>query len=206
MAKDKTQSTANNEQAINAGAALLDELLKKGGAELSLDRHIYQADKCKEFALVGYVIDLLDMPKIKMGRDEERDWTAFCFLTTHPTKGVDREDNIVDVKAETEIIIPATFQLHTALRRFAADPSAMHEVGLQPTNKIDLGGGKTLWQYRVVVTKKTMSRGALYPSSFAAKNSANRVVGGPTLSQLPDGSIFNAATGEIVKSAVAAQG
>lgn len=195
--KDKNKSV---EAANNSADALLEKLLKEGAVELSLDRHIYAAEDCGDVPLVGFMIDLLDMPPIKAGKDKDRDWKAFVFLATHDTKGRDREGNVVTVKAGEEILIAATYQIEGSLRRFVGDPAKMHEIAIKPKTKLDLGGGQTMWQYRVIVTKKTQDRGVMYPSSYAKKNLSGTTEG---YQQLSDGSLFNKATGEIVSKAVA---
>lgn len=163
MAKDTSKQAAQNASDVN----LLDLLLKQAGAvELRLERTIYAAEECGEVPLAGFIIDLIDMPPIPQGRNEPaRDWQAFVFKATYKTKGSDREKNIVDVEPGEEVIIPATFQIQAALARFARDPKVMHEIALQPKAKIDIGGGKNFWTYRVVKTGKTEERGSVYALS-----------------------------------------
>ncbi len=164
MAKDPNKNqAAQNAADVN----LLDLLLKgEGAVELRLERTIYGAEGCGEVPVAGYIIDLLDMPPIPQGRNEPpRDWQAFVFKATYKTKGVDREKNVVDVEPGEEILVPATFQIQAALARFARDAKVMHEVALQPKAKIDIGGGKNFWTYRVVKTGKTEDRGTAYALS-----------------------------------------
>ena len=83
--------------------------------------------------------------------------------------------------------MPATFQVEHALRRFAADPQKMYEVAVQPKSKIDIGGGKSFWTYRVVVTGKEKDRGAVYALSAPAETK-----------QLPEAKgTYDTATGEV---------
>lgn len=170
MAKNESKQT----QAQNAADFnLLDALLKGGGTELRLERTIYAAEECGDVALAGFIVDLLDMPPIPQGRNEPaRDWQAFVFKTTYKTKGKDREGNIVDVEPGEEVIIPATFQIQAALARFARDPVNMHEIALQPKSKIDIGGGKSFWTYRVVATNKKEARGSAYALSDGGRKDA----------------------------------
>lgn len=180
MAKDNNKGNA----AQNSADAILEALLKQSGAaELHLDRCLYSAEKCGDVPVVGYLIDLMDMPPIDMGKDGKRDWQAFLVLLTHPCKGVDREDNVIDLKAGEEVVVPATFQIQQALRRFAADPRNMHELGIAPKAKIDIGGGKNFWQYRVVATGKTKERGALYalPGAEVPADAAKALPAGNTV-------------------------
>ncbi len=161
MAKDTSSKTQNQ-----ADMNLLDLLLKGGGVELRLERTIYAAEECGEVPLCGFIVDLLDMPPIPQGRNEPaRDWQAFVFKATYKSKGKDREGNIVDVEPGEEVIIPATYQIQAALSRFARDPEKMHEIALQPKAKIDIGGGKNFWTYRVVSSGKTEARGTAYALS-----------------------------------------
>ena len=162
MANDKNKATNKQNQ---ADQSLLDILLGKGAVELRLERTMYAAEACGQVPVVGYLVDLLDMPPIDMGRDGKRDWQAFVIKLTHGTKGRDRDENIVDVEPGEEIIMPATFQIATALARFARDPAVMHEVGIEPKSKIDIGGGKNFWTYRVIATNKTEPRGSAYALS-----------------------------------------
>jgi len=162
MAKDTTKATNKQNQ---ADQSLLDILLGKGAVELRLERTMYAAEACGQVPVVGFLVDLLDMPPIDMGRDGKRDWRAFVIKLTHATKGRDRDENIVDVEPGEEIIMPATFQIATALARFARDPAVMHEVGIEPKSKIDIGGGKFFWTYRVIATNQTEPRGSAYALS-----------------------------------------
>lgn len=165
MAKDSGVKTSNA-----ADINLLDLLLKGGAKELRLERAMYAAEAVGQVPVAGYLVDLIDMPAIDQGAGrEKREWQAFVIETTYATKGVDREDNVVDVLPGDEIVVPATFQIATALARFARDPLVMHEIGIEPKKKIDLGGGRTMWTYRVVQTDKTKERGSLYALSEGKK-------------------------------------
>lgn len=140
-------------------SAALDALIASGEfVELRLERTIYKPESTGSAVLQGYIVDLMDMPPIKSGKDKERPWQAFLFRTTAPTKGVDREGNVVDVATDEEIIIPSTFQLHQGLSRFSRDPEKMFEAAVLPKEKIDIGGGQTMWTFRVALGKKTMKR------------------------------------------------
>lgn len=188
-------STTTNKKGQNASdQSLLDKLLADGAAELRLDRAIYAAEVCKGAPLVGFIVDMLEMPAIDAGKSTERDWQAFVFLTTYDTKGVDREKNVVDVSKGEEIIIPATFQIKTALARFARDPDKMHEIGLQPKTKIDVGGGKEMWTYRVIATGNTKERGTVYALVGQAQPAQ--------LGQTSSGAIFDKKTGEVKDNVV----
>lgn len=158
MAKNNNQGKVNeNIDGANV-SAMLDALINSGDfVELRLERTIYKPEATGAAILRGFIIDLLDMPPIKQGKTE-RPWQAFLFRTTAPTKGVDREGTVVDVAADEEIIIPSTFQLHQGLSRFSRDPEKMFEAAILPKEKIDIGGGQTMWTFRVALGKKTMKR------------------------------------------------
>jgi len=189
MANPKDKNAQNK-----ADQSLLDILLGKGAVELRLERTMYAAEACGQVPVVGFLVDLLDMPQIDMGRDGKRDWQAFVIKLTHATKGRDREENIVDVEPGEEIIMPATFQIATALARFARDPEVMHEVGIEPKAKVDIGGGKNFWTYRVIATNKTEPRG----SAYALSGGKEKVP-----AKLPTGEVVNPKTGEITSPAAA---
>lgn len=157
MAKNNGSKVNENIDGANV-SAVLDSLIASGDfVELRLDRTIYKPEATGSAVLQGYIIDLMDMPPIKQGK-VERAWQAFSLLTTAATKGVDREGNVVDVAADEEIIIPSTFQLHQGLSRFSRDPEKMFEAAILPKEKIDIGGGQTMWTFRVALGKKTMKR------------------------------------------------
>ena len=193
-------STKNKAATAGETAAdmnLLELLLSQGAQEIRLDRSMYAAEKVGQVPLAGYIVDLLDMPPIDQGKGKPaRDWQAFVFLVTYPTKGIDREDNVVDVTPGEEIIIPATFQIQHALARFAKDEKKMHEIALQPKAKVDIGGGKSFWTSRVVATGKEKERGAVYALTSV-----------PTaIAELPEPSgTFDPATGEVRENAKVAQ-
>lgn len=201
MAKDTSnKGTAQNK----ADQSLLDALLGQGGSELRLERCIYAADDCGDVPLVGFIVDILDMPPIDMGKDGKRDWQAFVFKTTHATKGKDREGNVVGVEAGEEVITPATFQIAAALGRFAKDPNVMHEIGLQPKEKLDIGGGKNFWTYRVI--RVSRDKGKTYSTEPRGTQYALSDGGAKAPAQLPsaDGTHnVNTKTGEAVPVAPA---
>lgn len=173
---------------------LLDKLIKEQGAqELSLERLLWKAESCGKFPVVGYIVSINDMPAAD--RADNPDWKAFVIRTSFDTRGVDRKGEIVPVKAGSEIVVPANYELAVNLARFALDPNKMHELGIQVKSRDDIGGGKKLWRFRVVATGKTEIRSAAYA-----------LPGTKPMGQLPegttaDGSKFDQTTGEVVASA-----
>ncbi len=105
-------------------------------------RYMYNAEACKEFALCGFLLNRLPMPPIK-----NRNWDAFLIRATRPTKAVDRDGNVVDVGVGEEVLIPATFTLASIMSKAATNADACYEVKIQPTKKIDIGGGQEMWEY-----------------------------------------------------------
>lgn len=188
MSKNTKDVAAVNKNV--ADADLLDLLLAQGGQELRLDRTMYSPEKTGSAVVAGFIVDLVDMPPIDQGAGKEpRPWQAYIILTTHATKGVDREDNVVDVAPGEEIVVPATFQIQSALARFARDPVNMHELAIQPKSKIGIGGGRNFWTYRVVATGKSKSRGIAYALTGTGPDA-------PTAA-LPNGGVYNTVTGEV---------
>jgi hypothetical protein len=162
---------------------LLDKLIAQGAQELSLDRLLWKAETCGKFPVIGYIISINDMPEAD--RADNPDWKAFVVRTTHETRGVDRSKNVVPVKAGSEIVVPANYELAVNLARFALDPAVMHELGIQVKGRDDIGGGKKMWRFRVISTGQTEKRSAAYALPQAA-----------TPQQLGEGK-FDPQTGEV---------
>ncbi len=139
---------------------LLDKLIAEGAQELSLERLLWKAELCGQFPVIGYIISINDMPQAD--RADNPDWKAFVIRTTHETRGVDRNKNVVQVKAGTEIVVPANYELAVNLARFALDADNMHELGIVARDRTDIGGGKKMWRFRVITTGKTEKRSAAY--------------------------------------------
>ena len=114
-----------------------------GFVDVVTDRTMYKADTCRDTPLTGYLINKLPMPPIR-----GREWNAFVVRTTAPVHTEDREGNVITVPANSEVLIPATFALESALSR-AAVASMIHEVRIMPLKKIDVGAGQTMWTYKI---------------------------------------------------------
>lgn len=167
---------------------LLDKLIAQGAQELSLDRLMWKPESCGKFPVIGMIVSINDMPQAD--RAENPDWKAFIFRTSYETRGVSRDGNVVPVKAGSEIVVPANYELATNLARFALDPNEMHELGIEVKGRDDIGGGKKMWRYRVIATGQKEVRSAAYklPAPAAAP-------------QLGEG--FDPATGEVREKAAA---
>lgn len=116
-------------------------------------RYMYNAEACKGFPLVGWLLNRLPMPPIK-----GRDWDAFLIRTTRPTKAVDREGNVVDVVVGDEVLIPATYELASFFTKAATNADACYEVRIAPTTKEDIGGGQNMWHYDLAAKPRPARR------------------------------------------------
>jgi len=121
--------------------------------EIITQRYMYNAELCKEVPLTGYLLNRLPMPPIK-----NRNWDAFLVRVTRPTKAVDRDGNVVEVAVGREVLIPATFTLHSVMSKASQNPDACYEVRIQPTNKIDIGGGQEMWEYSLAAKPNPRKR------------------------------------------------
>lgn len=174
---------------------LLDRLVSEGGQELSLERQIYKPEACGNMPVVGYLLDILQMPAAD--REENPDWKAFLIRLSHETNVVNRSGDVVRARAGEEIILPASHQLAVNLARFALNPTEMTEVGIQPKEQIKIGGGKKMWTFRVIATGRTEERTSLYQlSQKIAAASAPMLGQGVT----GNGTVFDTKTGEVVST------
>jgi hypothetical protein len=173
---------------------LLDRLVAEGGQELSLERQIYKPEVCGNMPVVGYLLDILQMPAAD--REENPNWKAFLIRLSHETNVVNRSGDVVRARAGEEIILPASHQLAVNLARFALNPTEMTEVGIQPKEQIKIGGGKKMWTFRVVATGKSEERTSLYKLSekIAAASEAPMLGQGVT----GNGTVFDTKTGEVI--------
>jgi hypothetical protein len=115
----------------------------EGFVDVVTDRTMYKADTCKDTPLTGFLINKIPMPPIR-----GREWSAFLLKTTAPVHTEDREGNVSTVPVGSEVLIPATFALESALSRAAVAP-IVHEVRITPLKKIDVGAGQTMWTYKI---------------------------------------------------------
>jgi hypothetical protein len=162
---------------------LLDKLIAQGAQELSLDRLLWKAESCGKFPVIGFIVSINDMPQAD--RADNPDWKAFIFRTTYETRGVDRGGNVVPIKAGSEVVVPANYELATNLARFALDPNEMHELGIEVKGRDDIGGGKKMWRFRVIATGNKEVRSTAY-----------RLAGEAAALQLGEGG-YDPKTGEV---------
>jgi len=146
---------------------LIDKLIAQGAQELTLDRLLWKAESCGKFPVIGHIISINDMPEAD--RADNPDWKAFVVALTQDTYGVDRGKNVVKVKAGSEIVVPANYELAVNLARFALDPIDMHELGIVVKGRDDIGGGKKMWRFRVInVSSKKRTAAYALPVAAAA--------------------------------------
>lgn len=128
--------------------ALLNQyIVDKGGQELSLERLLWKPESCGEFPVIGHIINCVDMPPAD--RKDNPDWKAFIVRLTQPTKVTSREGDVTFQQADSEVVVPANYQLAANLARFALDPEFMHEISIQAKKRVDIGGGKKMWTFKV---------------------------------------------------------
>ena len=126
--------------------------------EIATQRFMYNADKCKDIALVGNLLNMLVMPPIERA-GVMNPWNAFLILTTRPTKGTDRDKVLVDIPVGSEVLIPATFELTQFLEKAAVSEKFVFEVFIKPKQKIDLDkGGQTMWLYSLKAKPEPKAR------------------------------------------------
>lgn len=155
---DTKTDTKAEDKNIPTDADIRGAAVAKDDAEfvrIITQRYMYNAEACKEYALVGHLINRLPMPPIK-----NRNWDAFLIRLTRPCKGVDRDGVVVDVGVGEEMLIPATFTLAAVMGKAATHESACYEVKIQPTKKIDIGGGQEMWEYELAAKPNPRKRGS----------------------------------------------
>lgn len=116
-------------------------------------RFMYNVEECGTKPLVGYLLNRIPMPPIK-----NRPWDAFVIKTTRPTLGVGRDKLVVDVPVDSEILIPATYELQQFLTRAAAQEQSVFEVIIARDKKIEIGGGQEMWTYKLGHKKTPIPR------------------------------------------------
>jgi hypothetical protein len=108
--------------------------------------------------LRGLLVNLQEMPPAATGP-----WSAFTIVATAPTKGVDRDGKIVDVKVGEEIIIANTAGLADLIDK-ARKIDGVHEVILKATGKRDTKNGK-MTTFKILVSNALKPRTGLYSLS-----------------------------------------
>lgn len=128
--------------------------------KIETDRWMWNPNKGCTMPLVGYLINMIPMPPMQMGK-ELREWECFLIKTTEETLGIDRvesqKDNPTpkDVPIGSEVLVPATFLLTQHLERAAGHPNVCFEVYIAPREKMNIGRGQTMWLYDLGANMKT---------------------------------------------------
>jgi hypothetical protein len=134
MAKDQVKAADGT---VSAEANKLERFKR-----IETDRFMFNANKGCTKPLVGYLINMIPMTPIK-----GREWEAFVIKTTEPTLALNRDKELIEVSAGSEVLIPATHQLAQHFERAVAQPTIVFEVYIRPTKKIPVGGGQEMWMY-----------------------------------------------------------
>src|SRR5271166_5535534 len=128
--------------------------------KIETESFMFNAEKCyaafpvkDRKPLMGYLVGFQEMPPIK-----GREWEAAVLITTAPVLVVDREKNIVEAPAGSRVLIPATWELKQNLRRAALHPKFVFEVSIEPKKKLDIGGGQTMWTYKLGASERPSLR------------------------------------------------
>jgi hypothetical protein len=179
MAKTNRDTQAPTNGNTEAGA--LPDRFKK----IETERYMFNVQKCwgdlpptDRKALVGYLINIIPMPPIQRGK-EMKDWEALLIKTTEATNVLDREKNVIEVPAGTEVLIPATAKLLERLTKAASHPKAVFEIFIAPKSKIDIGKGQTMWTYDIGASATPILRSSMGMSALLEHEA-------PKLPQLPE--------------------
>lgn len=105
--------------------------------------------------LIGYLVGMQAMPPIK-----GRAWEAAVILTTEPVHALDREKNVVKLPPGSRVLIPATFAIVQHFSKAASNRDYVYEVSIAPNKKVDIGGGQTMWTYKLGANPKALARKA----------------------------------------------
>jgi hypothetical protein len=123
-----------------------------GFVDVVTERGMYKPDTCKETPLQGYLINKIPMPP-----QRGRAWNAFLVRITAPCLVEDRDGNVTTAPIGSEVLIPGTYALEGALTR-AALATIIHEVRIIPLKRNDIGGGQSLWSYKIQAKKDGVER------------------------------------------------
>lgn len=128
-----------------------------GFVTIQTQRYMYNVEKCRAKALVGFLMNLVAMPPME-DAGVARAWHAFVIRTTKPTLGIDREGNVVDVPEGSDVLIPATHELGQFLLKPAYAPKAVYEVRIQAKNKIKISKIRSMWLYEIAAKPQPVAR------------------------------------------------
>lgn len=177
-----TQSTASGMGPENGGVAPTEDMSdtpqpstrdKSRFTKIETERYMYNSNKGSLRPLVGYLLNIFPMPPIR-----DREWNAFLVKTTEPTLVINREQQLVEVPAGSEVLAPATFQLAQHLDKLNKQRTAVFEITITPLRKMDIGKGQTMWLYELGVDMKHgKHRGLFGPSAMLESPQMNEARG-----------------------------
>lgn len=152
--------------------------------KIETERYMFNSQKCyadlpagQRRPLVGYLVNMIPMPPIARGKDRRtgetimQDWDAVVIKTTEPTHALDREKRVIEVPAGSEVLIPATHQIVQFLTRAASHPEFVYEVIIEPSKKVEIGNGQTMWQYHLGANPNPIPRKRLGISGLLSQGS-----------------------------------
>jgi len=131
-----------------------------GFRDIPTDRCMYKPSAAGGKPLVGYLMNVLDMPPVN-----NRAWQAFLFRTTQPTVAVDRDNNPITIQPGQEVLIPVTAQLRQIMSGVAVHPTTVYEWKITPDKKADIGGGQSMWTYKLSAKPGGVNRDNFGPSA-----------------------------------------
>jgi hypothetical protein len=114
--------------------------------KVETERYMYNPNQSgdKTVPLIGYLLNMQVMPDL-----DGRPWEAFLLKITEPTVVIDREKQVIKVKAGCEVLIPATYQLQQFFSKVSTAPDKCYEVSIDPKKKIPVGKTQTMWVYEL---------------------------------------------------------
>lgn len=159
MAKDKS-AEMNGSQAEQDPEIGSDS--KSRFTEIRTESYMFNAEKtyaslpkADQLPLVGYLVGMQEMPPIK-----GRAWKAAIILTTEPVHALDREKKVLKLPPGSRVLIPATFAIDQNFARAASNSNFVFEVSISPSKKVEIGGGQTMWTYKLGANSKPVARAA----------------------------------------------
>lgn len=159
----------------SADANIWDQFTK-----IETERYLYAPSDSDKTPLVGYLLNILDMPPITMG-GKERPWKCFLVKTTEDAIVRDREKEPIMVQKGSEVLVPATYQLAQHFARPATDPNRCFRIIIEPKKKIDIGSGQTMWTFNLGYDPKALPRSDFgFPAQLSA---AAQVSDAPALTE-----------------------
>lgn len=176
MAEKNDKATATAPAAAGSMPAPITAAVTEGRKtlDLSTDRAVYSHDECHTHGVQGFILARLEMPPV----GGSRPWSALLIKCTQPTIGLDREGKKVAVAAGAQLLMPTTYSLDNdpVIAKLADNPDWIGEFFLMPKEKIDIGGGKSMWTFKAQLigdaTKRTQEQ-KLYAQSAPAQLPAN---------------------------------